>query len=210
MISDHSRRAARSLAASMKKFMPMAKKERQARRECIDVHASGNRGAHVFAAICEGECEFLHKVRARLLHVVARDRDRVEFRHVFGGVFDDVRDDPHRWLGRIDVGVADHEFFENVVLDGACKQGFVVALLFACHDEVGEDRDHRTVHRHGHADFIQRDAVKEDFHVLDAVDRHASLANIPFDAGVVAVIATVGCQIECDGHALLTACQCAR
>ena len=28
-------------------------------------------------------------------------------------------DDPHRWAGRVDVGVPHHELFQDVVLDGA-------------------------------------------------------------------------------------------
>ena len=52
------------------------------------------------------------------LHVVAGDRDRVELRHVLRRVPDDVGDDPHRRRGRVDVGVADHELLEDVVLDG--------------------------------------------------------------------------------------------
>ena len=93
--------------------------ERQPRREAVDVEARGNAGAEVFDAVGEriGELEVLR--RAGLLHVIAGDRDRIEFRHVLRGVGEDVRDDPHRGRGRIDVGVAHHELFQNVVLNGA-------------------------------------------------------------------------------------------
>ena len=178
-------------------------KERQTRREAVDVHARSDGGTHVFAPVRDGEGQFLHEVRARLLHVVARDRDRVELRHVVRGVFDDVPDDPHRRLRRIDIGVADHEFLENVVLDRARKLGAVMALLFARDDEIGEDRDHRAVHRHGDRDLIERDAVEEDLHVLDRVDGHAGLAHIALHPGVVAVIAAVGGEVESDGNTLL-------
>ncbi len=82
MIRCHSSRAARSLAASMKKFMPMAKKKRQPPGKRIHIHARCNRGAHVFAPVRQREGQLLHQVRAGLLHVVAGDRDRVEFRHL--------------------------------------------------------------------------------------------------------------------------------
>ena len=79
-----------------------------------------------------------------------------------------------------------------------------MALLFACDDEIGEDRDHGAVHGHGDGDFIKRDTVEEDFHILNAVDRHASFADITDNAGVIGVVATVGGEVEGDGNALLT------
>ncbi len=85
----------------------------------------------------------------------------------------------------------------------------VMALLFARHDETGQDRDHRAVHRHRHADLVQRDAVEQDLHVLDAVDRHTGLADIAHHARMIAVIAAVRGQIEGDRHALLTGRQIA-
>src|SRR3546814_1851207 len=40
-----------------------------------------------------------HRRRPGLVHVIARDRDRVEPRHVRGAISDHVRDDPHRRFG---------------------------------------------------------------------------------------------------------------
>ena len=93
--------------------------EGEARRERIDVEAGGDAGAHIFDAVGERVGELEVGGRARLLHVIAGDRDRIEFRHVLRGVGEDVGDDAHRGRGRIDVGVAHHELFEDVVLDGA-------------------------------------------------------------------------------------------
>jgi hypothetical protein len=56
-------------------------------------------------------------VRSRFLDVIAGDRDRVELRHVRRRVLDDVAHDPHARRRRIDVGVADHELLQDVVLD---------------------------------------------------------------------------------------------
>ena len=57
----------------------------------------------------------------------------------------------------------------------------------------------RTVHGHGTLTFVQRYAVKQDLHVLHAVDGDARLADVARHARVVAVIAAVGREIE--GHA---------
>ena len=56
--------------------------EGQPAGEIIDIEALGDRGADIFAAVGQREGEFLHQRRAGFLHVVAGDRDRVEFRHL--------------------------------------------------------------------------------------------------------------------------------
>ncbi len=96
-----------------------AEEERKPRREIVDGETLGQRGAHISKAVGERESELLHAGRAGFLHVIAGDRDRIEARHALGREIDDVGDDPHRRLGRIDVGVPHHELFEDVVLDGA-------------------------------------------------------------------------------------------
>ncbi len=77
------------------------------------------------------------------------------------------------------------------------------ALLLARDDEEGEDRDHRAVHRHRHRHLVERDAVEQDLHVVDRVDRDARLADIAGDARMVAVIAAMGGEIEGDRQPLL-------
>src|SRR3546814_15002242 len=89
-----------------------------------------------------------------------------------------------------------------IVLDGPVEQLLIDALLLARDDEKGEDRDHCAVHRHRYRHLIERYAVEQDLHVLDAVDRHARLADIAADARMIAVIATVGRQVERDRQAL--------
>ena len=54
-------------------------------------------------------------------------------------------------LGRVDVGVADHELFEDVVLDGPGELLLGDALLLGGDDVAGQDRQHRAVHGHRHA-----------------------------------------------------------
>ena len=180
------------------------KEERQTTRKGIHVQTGFQGGLYVFLTVGKGEGQFLNKVRARLLHVIARDRDRIEFRHIGRGVFDDIRDDPHRGFGRIDIGVAHHELFQNVVLNGARQQLAINALLFAGDDKVRKDRDHRAVHGHRHRHLVKRDAVKQDFHVLDTVDGDARLTDVTDNALVITVVATVRGKVKGDRHTLLT------
>ena len=51
--------------------------------------------------------------------------------------------------------------------------------------------------------LVERNAVEQDLHVLDAVDGDAGLADIADDARMVAVIAAMGGKIEGDRDALL-------
>ena len=177
---------------------PDGKEERQTPGELVDIHSGLDGSADVLPPV--GQCigQLLHEVRARFLHVIAGNGDRVELRHLVRGILDNVGDDPHRGLGRIDIGVPHHEFLEDIVLNGAGQNRFIVALLLAGHDETGQHRDHGAVHRHRHRNLVERDAVKEDLHVLDAVDGDPRLADIPNDARMVTVIAPVRREIKGD------------
>ena len=177
--------------------------ERQPRREFVDRDAGGHAGAHIFDAVGEriGEFEILR--RAGFLHVIAGNRDRIEFRHVLRGEREDVRDDAKRWRGRIDVGVPHHEFFENVVLDRARELRRRHALFFRGDDVERQDRQHRAVHGHRHRHLVQRDAGEQRAHVVDRVDRNTGHADIAGHPRVVGVIAAMGGEIESDRQALL-------
>ncbi|MNV32779.1 hypothetical protein D3C71_1241250 [compost metagenome] len=179
-------------------------KEGQASGEIIDIQPLGECRPHIFATIGQREGQFLHQRRAGLLHVIAGDRDGIEARHFLGGIFDDVGNDPHRGFGRVDIGVADHELLEDVVLDGPGKLGFRTALFFAGDDERGQDRDDRAVHCHRHRHVFQRNAVEQDLHILDTVDRHARLTDIALDARMIRIVTAMGGKVEGDGKPLLT------
>ncbi len=137
---------------------PDRPEERQARRELVDVEPRRHPGADILDAVGQRVGEFEVLRRSGLLHVVAGDRDRVELRHVGRGIGEDVRDDPHRPGRRVDVGVADHELLEDVVLDRAGELLGRHALLLGRDDVEGEDRQHRAVHRHRHGHLVEGDA----------------------------------------------------
>ena len=121
-----------------------------------------------------------------------------------GGVSNDVGDNPHRWRGRINIGVANHELFENVVLHRSSQLVPADALFLRRHNVHGHHRQHGPVHGHGHRHLFQRDAVKQDFHVLYAVDGNPCFAHIALHPGVVGVVAAMGGQVKSDGQAGLT------
>ena len=140
---------------------------------------------------------------ARLLHMVAGDGDAVELRHILRRVLEDVADDAHGHLRRIDVGVANHELFQNIVLDRTRHDLFVNALLLARDDEECEDRQDCAVHRHGDGHLIERDAREQDVHVQHGADGNARLAHVADHARVVRIIAAMRREVERDGKTLL-------
>ena len=77
------------------------------------------------------------------------------------------------------------------------------ALLLGRHDVTREHGEHRTVHRHGHAHLVQRNAVEQNLHVLDGIDGHAGLTHIAGNAGMVGVVSTMGGEVEGDADTLL-------
>ena len=180
-------------------------KERQPGGETVHIHAACDGGADIFAAVGDGKGQFLHQIGPGLLHVIATDADRIEFWHFTGSIFNNVGHDPHRWFGGVDIGVADHEFLEDIVLDGARQGGAWHALLLSRDNETGQHRDDRAIHRHRHRNFVERNAVEQNLHILDAVDCDPGFAHIALDSWVVTVITAVGGKIESDGHTLLAA-----
>ena len=180
-----------------------APEEGEARGEGVDGEPRLDARAQVLQAVRQRVAQLDVRRAPRLLDVVARYADAVELRHVLRGVGEDVPDDAHRGLGRVDVRVADHELLQDVVLDRAGQDGLVHALLLRGQDVEGQDGQHGAVHRHGDGHLVQRDAGEQDFHVQDGVHGHPRLAHVAHDARVVGVVAAVRRQVEGDGEALL-------
>ena len=177
--------------------------EREPRRKSVDVDAGLDAGADVFDAVGQRVSHFQVGGRAGFLHVITGDRDRVELRHVLRGELEDVRDDPHARLGRIDVGVPHHVFLQNVVLDRAGELLLFNALFFRCGDEKRQHGKHRAVHGHRDRHLVERDAVEEHFHVFDGINRDARLADIADNTRMIAVVAAMRREIERDRQAAL-------
>lgn len=65
----------------------------------------------------------------------------VIFWHVLGGVTKDVANDTHGRLRRVDEGVTNHEFLEDVVLDRSLEHGLGCPLLLGCSNVPTPDTD---------------------------------------------------------------------
>ena len=178
--------------------------ERQPGRERVDAHACVHSRTQILQSVGQRVRQLDVGRRAGFLHMVARNGDRVEFRHVLRRVFEDVGDDLHREFGRVDIGVADHELLEDVVLDRAAQLLERATLLQPRHDVERQYGQHGAVHRHRDGHLVERNAVEQHFHILDRADRHARFAHVAHDARMVGVVAAVRGQVERYGQSLLS------
>lgn len=169
-----------------------APEEGQTRRELVDIEAHRLAGADVVNTVGQGIGHLDVGRGAGFLHVVAGNGNRIPLRHIGTRVGEDLRDDSHTRLRRVDVGVTNHELLEDVVLDRPGELLGLDALLLGGHHIEGQDRQHGAVHGHGHAHLVQRNAGEQLAHVIDGVDGHTGHADVTGDAGIVRVVATVG------------------
>ena len=94
------------------------------------------------------------------------------------------------------IGAAGDVLLEHVVLNGPGERAGRHALLLR--DELVEQEQQRGGRIDGHrgGDLVHRDAVKQRPHVLDGIDGHAYLADLPVRHGRVGVVAHLGGQVE--------------
>ena len=156
----------------------MAQKNESRGQKASTFETGVQAGADIFQTV--GQCigEFQIGGGAGFLHVVAADADAVELGHPLASVGENIGDDADAGLGRINVGVANHELFENVVLNRADQLLRFYALLFGRDNIKRHDGEHGTVHRHRDAHFVQRNAFEQHAHVVDAVDGDAGHADV--------------------------------
>ena len=108
-----------------------------------------------------------------------------------------------RRLGRIDVGVAHHEFFEDVVLDRAGELVLRHALFLGGDHVARQHRQHRAVHGHRHA--ISSSGMPSNSVFMSWTESIATPAmpTSPATRGLSEVVAAMGRQIERDREAFL-------
>ena len=193
----------------MKKFMPMPQKNDN-RGAKASISKPACRPARRYSKpSAKRICQFNIAGRASFLYVITADADAVEFRHLGGGVGKDIGDDPHGLGWRIDIGVAHHIFFEDIVLDGAAELRGGDALFFRGDDVEGEHGQDGAVHRHRNRHLVERDAIEEDLHIEYAIDGDAGHADIADNARMIGVVAAMGGEVEGDGQSLLARSQVA-
>jgi hypothetical protein len=101
----------------------------------------------------------------RFSNVVAGDRDRVPLRQALMAVGEEIRRDPHGWLGRKDVVPTRRVLLEDVVLHSAAQLRSRDPLTLR--DELVQEEQERRgcIDRHRRRDLAERDRVEEHLHV---------------------------------------------
>ena len=183
--------------------------EGQTLRKGVDLQAGLDTGADILEAVGQRVAELDVRRSAGFLHMVAGNRDAVELRHIVRGVLENIADDAHGHIRRVNVRVANHELFQDIVLDRTGHDRLVHALLNTGLDEERKDRQHGAVHRHRNGHLIERNAAKQDVHIKHRADGNACLADVAEDARIVGVVTAMGRQVERDGKTFLTGGQIA-
>lgn len=153
----------------------------------------------IFHAIGQCITQFQVAGSAAFLDMVTGNGNTVELRHVLGGIFENITNNTHGHGRRVNVGITNHEFLQDIILDGALQNLTVYALFDACTDEEGQDGENRTVHGHGYGHLVQRNTIKKDVHIQHGAHGHASLTDIADYAGIIGIVAAVGWKVECNG-----------
>src|SRR6266568_7340815 len=117
LVPDPPRRP--ELGDLLKEVVVRVEKEREPWSEVVEAQAAGQRVLRVRDPVGNRKGQLLHRGRARLANVVARDRDRVPARRLAGAPLDGVGDELERGPGREDVLLLSDELLEDVVLERA-------------------------------------------------------------------------------------------
>ena len=139
--------------------------------------------------------------------MITGDRDRVELRHLLRGVLEDISDNLHGELRRIDIGITYHELFQYIVLDRTGHFLQLSTLLQTCVDIECQYRKHTTIHGHGNRHLVQRNTIEQHFHVLQGTDRYTRFTYITNHTFVVGIVTTVSRKVERNGQTFLTGSQ---
>jgi hypothetical protein len=109
--------------------MPIAQKNEIRGANASMERPAFNPARTYFQPVRQGIRQFEIGGRASLLHMVAGNADTVELRHVLRRVGENIGDDAHRRFRRINVRVAHHVLFENIVLDRAGQLGMTAPFI---------------------------------------------------------------------------------
>ena len=175
--------------------------EGQTACESVNIHTSFDSSFYISDAISDGECDFLGSGGTSFTDVVTGNGDGVPQRNIFGAIFKNVGDQTHGGFRREDISAASSIFFQDIVLNGAAEFISGNALFFSNCDVHAEQYGCRSVDGHRSGNFVQRNAIEQDFHVSEGVDSNAYFTNFAFRHRVGGIITDLGREVECAGQA---------
>mmetsp|Transcript_28252 Transcript_28252/g.47989 ORF Transcript_28252/g.47989 Transcript_28252/m.47989 type:complete len:708 (+) Transcript_28252:1254-3377(+) len=183
---------------------PDAEEEGKPRGNLVDRKACFQCGSDIFNAIGDGEAQLQSSMCSGLLHVIPGNGNGIVLGHVFSQISHDVSNNVDTWFSWVNVGVADHEFLQNVILNGPGECLFVNALFLGSCDVHGKDRQNGAVHGHTYRHLIKGNIVEKDLHILHTVNRYSRETHIAYDSRMITIISAMSRQIKGNAQALLT------
>ena len=175
--------------------------------ESIDRKSCFFAATDIFHTVCQSVTDFQVAGSAAFLDMVSGNGDTVELRHIFRCIFENITDNTHGHSRRINVGVTNHEFFQDIVLNRTGENLFIYALFESGGDEECQNRKYGTVHCHGNGHLVQRDTCEKNVHIEHGANGNACFTYVADNTGVIRIIAAVCREVECNGQPFLACCQ---
>ena len=112
-----------------------APEKRQTRCKRINIQTGFYAGAQVLQTVGECVSQFNICRSAGFLNMITGNRNGIKFRHFFCRISKNIRDDTHRRCRRINIRIAHHKFFQNIILNRT-RQLFRRNALFFRSDNI--------------------------------------------------------------------------
>ena len=126
------------------------------------------------------------------MHVVTRYANGIEAGHSAGTIAKYLGNDLHGRTRWVDVGVANHKLFEDIVLNGTAQLMGWNPAFFGRNNKKCQDGDHCSVHGHADRQLVQRQIPEQDLHILHRVNGDSGLAYIGHGSGMIRIVTAMG------------------
>ena len=165
--------------------------------ECINIKTSFQSCFYVCDTISNCECDFLSCCGTCFTDVVTGDGNCVPFWNVLRTIFEDISDQTHGWFWWENVSTTSCVFFQNIILNCTFQFCGRYALFFSYCDIHCQQNGCWSVDCHGSGYFAKVDAVEQDFHICQGVNRYTYFTNFAFSHNIIRVITDLSWQVEC-------------
>ena len=158
------------------------------RCEVINVNSSFYDLINICNCTSKTVSRLLECIRSRFSYMITRKIDRVDSWCMFLTVINNINYQAKRWLWGIDICTPSHELLEDLILYIATQYVQWHTLFFShCHIH-GQNNGCRCIDCEGGCDLIQRNTIKEDFHILKSVYCYPNTANVIFNHWIIRII----------------------
>ena len=172
--------------------------------EGVNVKTSFQSCFYVRDTICNCECDFLRCCGTCFTDMVTGDRNCIPFWNVLRTIFEDISDQTHGRFWRENVSTASCILFQNIILNCTHQFSGRYTLFFSYCDIHCQQNRRWSVDCHGCGYFAKVDAVEQDFHIFQGVNRNTYFTNFAFSYNIIRVITDLCRQVECTGKTSCT------